>query len=63
MTSIIIDHLSSFLIIFLTFIIFLFTYKDLIKEKPFTSLLLVISTIGFSISFLINFNLNLGKYF
>jgi len=62
MTSIIIDHLSSFLIIFLTFIIFLFTYKDLIKEKPFTSLLLVISTIGFSISFLINFNLNLGKY-
>jgi len=62
MTSIIIDHLSSFFIIFLTFILLLFTYKDLIKEKPFTSLLIVISTLGFSISFLINFNLNLGKY-
>jgi len=62
MTQIVIDHLSSFFIIFLKFIFLLFTYKDLIKEKPFTSLLLVISIVGFLISTVINFNLNLGKH-
>lgn len=61
MTEIIIDHLGSFFVIYLTFTFFLFTYKDIISEKPFTSLLLVSSSVGFLVSTTINFNLNLGK--
>lgn len=62
MTQLLIDHLISLFIIILKFTFLLFTFKDLIKEKPFTSLLLVISTIAFLISFSINFNLSLGKH-
>ncbi|MBU79277.1 MAG: hypothetical protein CMD29_04030 [Flavobacteriales bacterium] len=62
MTEILIDHLWSFIIIYLTFIFLLFTYKDIITDKPFTSLLLVVSTVGFLISTIINFNLNLARY-
>jgi hypothetical protein len=61
--NLIIDHIYSIVIIVLSVITPLFSFKDLIEKKPFTSFLVVISSFGFLISTCISFNLSFGRYF
>ena len=63
MEFLILDHIWSFFFILIVLLASLFTYEELIKNKPYTSFLIVISTFGFTISTSISYNLNLGKFF
>ena len=56
------QNLINFCFVILSLYLILFTYNGILKLKPFTSYLFVISTIGCLISFFISFNLNLGRY-
>ena len=63
MEYLIIDHIFSFIFIFASLLISLFSFKDILENRPFTSFLVVISSFGFIVSTCVSFNLNLGRYF
>ena len=62
MGAIILDHLLSILKIIVSLIILLVACKGVIKRKPFTSFIIVLSTLSFLIASVISFNLLLAKY-
>ena len=62
METIIIDHVFSLFKIALLTLLILFSFKGLVKNKPFTSLLIGVSSFAFLIATLISFNLKYGKY-
>jgi len=62
MENLIIDHaLSLFTVITLT-LISLFSFNGIIKEKPFTSLLICVSSFAFLIAATVSYSLVHGKY-
>tara|TARA_B100001093_G_C26855913_1_gene1027395 strand:- start:548 stop:2260 length:1713 start_codon:yes stop_codon:yes gene_type:complete len=62
MESLILDHaLSLFTVISLT-LVSLFSFNGIIKEKPFTSLLICVSSFAFLIAATVSYNLVYGNY-
>ena len=62
MENLILDHaLSLFTVIALT-LVSLFSFNNIIKEKPFTSLLICVSSFAFLIAATVSYNLVYGKY-
>lgn len=62
MESLIVDHVFSLFKIVVFTVLLLFAFSGIINKKPFTSLLIVVSSFAFLISTFISFNLLYGKY-
>ena len=62
MESLIVDHIFSLFKIIVFTVLLLFAFNGIVNKKPFTSILIGISTFAFLVSTFISFNLLYGKY-